>query len=257
MISFLIKLCCNGCFSVCGRLCMCAVALPTVTGLQLFDVTHSSMKARWDSVDGASGYMLLYTPLTDDGDFDEKEVVEVQCTRMTIRNPNMINAKVYGVSLDKGAGWSVRAGAGWVNPSYGVQCYCLCPFWRGAQWPCYKPGNYMWVMEYTFTHTFLSLCGPLSVAIILNNNNPLCKIKSYRSNWTDEHCTLEIWDISKCPQTIQRHINRWFFMSLQYHWALPATSSSLTSLTTQLTSAGILHPKESQVTASCGSRPMG
>lgn len=178
-------------------------------------------------------------------------------TCMTIRNPNMINAKVYGVSLDKGAGWSVRAGAGWVNPSYGVQCYCLCPFWRGAQWPCYKPGNYMWVMEYTFTHTFLSLCGPLSVAIILNNNNPLCKIKSYCSNWTDEHCTLEIWDISKCPQTIQRHINRWFFMSLQYHWALPATSSSLTSLTTQLTSAGILHPKESQVTASCGSRPMG
>ncbi|XP_040901269.1 collagen alpha-1(XIV) chain [Toxotes jaculatrix] len=50
------------------------LALPTVTGLQLFDVTHSTMKARWDSVDGVSGYMLLYAPLTDDGDLDEKEV---------------------------------------------------------------------------------------------------------------------------------------------------------------------------------------
>ncbi|XP_023265070.1 collagen alpha-1(XIV) chain-like, partial [Seriola lalandi dorsalis] len=50
------------------------LALPTVTGLQLFDVTHSTMRARWDSVDGVSGYMLLYTPLTDDGDLDEKEI---------------------------------------------------------------------------------------------------------------------------------------------------------------------------------------
>lgn len=52
------------------------VALPTVTGLQLFDVTHSAMKARWDSVDGVSGYMLLYAPLTGGGDLDEKEVVK-------------------------------------------------------------------------------------------------------------------------------------------------------------------------------------
>lgn len=50
------------------------LALPTVTGLQLFDVTHSTMKARWDNVDGVSGYMLLYAPLTDDGELDEKEV---------------------------------------------------------------------------------------------------------------------------------------------------------------------------------------
>lgn len=55
---------------------VCVVALPTVTGLQLFDVTHNTMKARWDSVDGVSGYMLLYAPLTDDGVLDEKEVVK-------------------------------------------------------------------------------------------------------------------------------------------------------------------------------------
>ncbi|XP_041844785.1 collagen alpha-1(XIV) chain [Melanotaenia boesemani] len=50
------------------------LALPSVTGFQLFDVTQSTMKARWDSVDGVSGYMLLYAPLTDDGDLTEKEV---------------------------------------------------------------------------------------------------------------------------------------------------------------------------------------
>ncbi|XP_077577231.1 collagen alpha-1(XIV) chain isoform X2 [Stigmatopora nigra] len=50
------------------------LALPTVTGLQLLDVTHNSMKARWDSVKGASGYMLLYSPLTDHRDLGEKEI---------------------------------------------------------------------------------------------------------------------------------------------------------------------------------------
>ncbi|TMS10561.1 Collagen alpha-1(XIV) chain [Larimichthys crocea] len=50
------------------------LALPTVTGLQLYDVTQSTMKARWDSVDGVSGYMLLYAPLKESGDLDEKEI---------------------------------------------------------------------------------------------------------------------------------------------------------------------------------------
>ncbi|XP_053700196.1 collagen alpha-1(XIV) chain isoform X1 [Synchiropus splendidus] len=50
------------------------LALPTVTGLQLVGMTPSSITAQWDSVKGASGYMLLYAPLTDNGDLDEKEV---------------------------------------------------------------------------------------------------------------------------------------------------------------------------------------
>ncbi|XP_076016833.1 collagen alpha-1(XIV) chain, partial [Genypterus blacodes] len=50
------------------------LALPAVTSLQLLDVTQSSMKARWDSVDGVSGYMLLYAPLTEDRDSEEREV---------------------------------------------------------------------------------------------------------------------------------------------------------------------------------------
>lgn len=56
--------------------CLCVVALPTVTGLQLFDVTHSTMKANWDSVDGVSGYMVLYGPLIEGGQPDEKEVLK-------------------------------------------------------------------------------------------------------------------------------------------------------------------------------------
>lgn len=59
-----------------GVCCVCVVALPTVTALQLLDVTHSTMKARWDRVDGVSGYMLLYAPLIDDGDLEEKEVTD-------------------------------------------------------------------------------------------------------------------------------------------------------------------------------------
>lgn len=47
--------------------------LPAVTGLQLLDVTHNALRARWDSVDGASGYMLLYAPVTG-GQRDEKEL---------------------------------------------------------------------------------------------------------------------------------------------------------------------------------------
>ncbi|XP_056902288.1 collagen alpha-1(XIV) chain isoform X2 [Takifugu flavidus] len=50
------------------------LALPSVTGLQLLDVTHTTMKATWDSVEGASGYMLLYGPLIEDGQLNEKEI---------------------------------------------------------------------------------------------------------------------------------------------------------------------------------------
>uniref|UniRef100_A0A674MSG6 Collagen type XIV alpha 1 chain n=1 Tax=Takifugu rubripes TaxID=31033 RepID=A0A674MSG6_TAKRU len=55
------------------------LALPSVTGLQLLDVTHSTMKATWASVEGASGYMLLYGPLIEDGQLNEKEVLSLSC----------------------------------------------------------------------------------------------------------------------------------------------------------------------------------
>ncbi|KAM9723926.1 collagen alpha-1(XIV) chain [Menidia menidia] len=50
------------------------LALPSVTTLQLFNVTQSTMTARWDDINGVSGYTLLYTALTDDGNFEKKEV---------------------------------------------------------------------------------------------------------------------------------------------------------------------------------------
>uniref|UniRef100_A0A3Q2VAP2 Collagen, type XIV, alpha 1b n=1 Tax=Haplochromis burtoni TaxID=8153 RepID=A0A3Q2VAP2_HAPBU len=50
------------------------LALPTVNNLELFDITHSTMRVRWKAVAGASGYMILYAPLTGEDASDEKEV---------------------------------------------------------------------------------------------------------------------------------------------------------------------------------------
>ncbi len=57
---------------------MCdAVALPMVNDLELFDITHSTMRVRWRTAAGASGYMILYAPLTEGDPADEKEVRRV------------------------------------------------------------------------------------------------------------------------------------------------------------------------------------
>lgn len=50
-----------------------SVALPTVSDLELYDVTDNSMRARWGDAEGASGYMILYAPLISDT-VDEREV---------------------------------------------------------------------------------------------------------------------------------------------------------------------------------------
>lgn len=49
------------------------VALPSVSDLELYEVTDNSMRARWRDAEGASGYMILYAPLSSDTT-DEREV---------------------------------------------------------------------------------------------------------------------------------------------------------------------------------------
>lgn len=56
-----------------------AVELPVVKELELRDITHNNMVVRWEAAEGASGYMILYAPLTEEDPADEKEVSVCVC----------------------------------------------------------------------------------------------------------------------------------------------------------------------------------
>uniref|UniRef100_A0A6Q2Y7T8 Collagen, type XIV, alpha 1b n=1 Tax=Esox lucius TaxID=8010 RepID=A0A6Q2Y7T8_ESOLU len=74
------------------------LALPMVNNLELFDITHNTMRARWRVAEGASGYMILYAPLTEGDIADEKEV-KVSETVNEVELPDLTPDTEYTVTV--------------------------------------------------------------------------------------------------------------------------------------------------------------
>lgn len=47
------------------RVCVVSVPVPAVETMEVYDETQDSMWVKWDNVEGATGYMLLYRPISD------------------------------------------------------------------------------------------------------------------------------------------------------------------------------------------------
>lgn len=51
-----------------------SVSLPAVKDMKVYDETSSTMRVKWEEVDGATGYMLLYKSINATEPQLEKEV---------------------------------------------------------------------------------------------------------------------------------------------------------------------------------------
>ncbi|XP_011617196.2 collagen alpha-1(XIV) chain-like isoform X1 [Takifugu rubripes] len=72
--------------------------LPVVKELELRDITHNNMVVRWEAAEGASGYMILYAPLTEEDPADEKEV-KVDGSVNEVELKDLIPATEYTVTV--------------------------------------------------------------------------------------------------------------------------------------------------------------
>uniref|UniRef100_A0A674BI44 Collagen type XIV alpha 1 chain n=1 Tax=Salmo trutta TaxID=8032 RepID=A0A674BI44_SALTR len=75
------------------------LALPMVNNLELFDITHNTMRARWRVAEGASGYMILYAPLTEGDDADDEKEVKVAETVNEVELENLTPDTEYTVTV--------------------------------------------------------------------------------------------------------------------------------------------------------------
>lgn len=50
------------------------VAIPSVRNLNTYDITSTTMRVRWEPLDGATGYLLLYDAVNATVPTAEKEV---------------------------------------------------------------------------------------------------------------------------------------------------------------------------------------
>lgn len=44
---------------------VCSVPVPSVESLDVYDLTSTSMRVKWDRVTAATGYILLYRPVSE------------------------------------------------------------------------------------------------------------------------------------------------------------------------------------------------
>ncbi|KPP78685.1 hypothetical protein Z043_101799 [Scleropages formosus] len=73
-------------------------ALPSVSDLELYDVTQSSMKARWKAAEGATGYLVVHAMATPDEIPDSSEV-KVKHSKTNIELHGLIPDTEYIVTV--------------------------------------------------------------------------------------------------------------------------------------------------------------
>lgn len=86
---------------------------------------------------------------------------------------------------------SDRVRVGWVEPSHWIYRHCLCHVWRGSRWPCYKPGNDMWVLHTYTIHLPSILLSALNLSLSPSHS---LHLDNKQSNWvfqSEKHRSIQ------------------------------------------------------------------